>query len=306
MKRRTFVESVVASGASLALAESGLAQTNSGTAIPATEVSETTPQSGYAPVNDLQMYYEIHGSGGVPIVLLQGSYMSTGAMEFLLSGLAKTRQVIATDFQGHGRTADVDRPLTYEQMADDVAGLMEHLGIAQADIVGYSMGGATGLRLAIDRPELVRKLVAISAHFRLDSIYPEVLAGIAEVKPEIMMGTPWYEEYYAPVAPRPEDFPILVEKLKELDATEFDWSQEIVAITAATLLIYGDADVIQPEPMVELFRLLGGGVPGDLTGLPKARLAILPGTTHVGVMNRADWLLPMITEFLDEPMPEDG
>jgi pimeloyl-ACP methyl ester carboxylesterase len=306
MKRRTFVASVAASGASLARAESGLAQTDSGTATPVTEASKTAPQSGYAPVNDLQMYYEIHGSGGVPIVLLQGSYMSTGAMAFLLSGLARTRQVIATDFQGHGRTADVDRPLTYEQMADDVAALMEHLGIAQADVVGYSMGGATGLRLAIDRPELVRKLVAISAHFRLDSIYPEVLAGIAEVTPEIMMGTPWYEEYYAPVAPRPEDFPILVEKLKELDATEFDWSQEIDAIAAPTLLIYGDADVIRPEYMAELFRLLGGGVPGDLTGLPKARLAILPSTTHVGVMNRAGWLLPMITEFLDEPMPEEG
>ena len=195
MKRRTFVASAAASAASLALAESGLAQESAGTATPATEASETTPQSGYAPVNELQMYYEIHGSGGVPIVLLEGSYMSTGGMEFLLSRLAQTRQVIATDFQGHGRTADVDHPLTYEQMADDVAGLMDHLGIAQADIVGYSMGGATGLRLAIDRPELVRKLVAISAHYRLDSIYPEVLAGIAEVTPEIMMGTPWYQEY---------------------------------------------------------------------------------------------------------------
>jgi pimeloyl-ACP methyl ester carboxylesterase len=308
MKRRMFVASVAASVASAALAESGLAQESAGTATPAAEgerMTQTDMQSGYAPVNDLQMYYEIHGRGGVPIVLLQGSYMSTSGMEFLLSGLAKTRQVIATDFQGHGRTADVDRPITYEQMADDVAGLMDHLGIAQADIVGYSMGGATGLRLAIDRSELVRKLVALSAHFRLDSIYPELLAGIAEVTPEIMMGTPWYEEYYAPVAPRPEDFPVLVEKLKELDATEFDWSQEIEAIAAPTLLIYGDADVIRPEPMVELFRLLGGGMPGDLTGLPKARLAILPSTTHVGVMNRADWLLPLITEFLDEPMPED-
>jgi pimeloyl-ACP methyl ester carboxylesterase len=318
MKRRMFVASVAASGASLALAEPGLAQTASGTATPMTETGESTPRSGYAPVNGLQMYYEIHGSGEtppsgggglggeVPVVLLQGSYMSTGAMEFLLSGLAETRQVIATDFQGHGRTADIDRPLTYEQMAADVAGLIEHLGIEQADIVGYSMGGAVGLRLAIDRPELVRKLVAISAHFRLDSLYPEILAGIAQVTPEIMMGTPWYEEYYAPVAPRPEDFPILVEKLKELDATEFDWSQEIDAIAAPTLLIYGDADVIQPEYMVELFQLLGGGVPGDLTGLPKPRLAILPSTTHVGVMNRAGWLLPMVTEFLDEPMPEAG
>jgi pimeloyl-ACP methyl ester carboxylesterase len=193
MKRRTFVAGVAASGAAGALAESGLAQTNSGTATPADEgemMTQTGMQSGYAPVNGLEMYYEIHGSGGVPIVLLEGAYMSTGGMEFLLSGLAESRQVIATDFQGHGRTADLDRPLTYEQMADDVAGLMEHLGIAQADIVGYSMGGAAGLRLAIDRPELLRKLVPVSGHYRLDSLYPEVLAGIAEVTPEIMMGTP--------------------------------------------------------------------------------------------------------------------
>ena len=309
MKRRTFVASVAASGASLALAESGLAQTDAGTATPATEGDDERNQRRRPATPRSMTSRCTTRSTAVAACRLCCSRAPTcrpARWSFSCHGLAKTRQVIATDFQGHGRTADVDRPLTYEQMADDVAGLMEHLGIAQADIVGYSMGGATGLRLAIDRPELVRKLVAISAHFRLDSIYPEVLAGIAEVTPEIMMGTPWYEEYYAPVAPRPEDFPILVEKLKELDATEFDWSQEIDAIAAPTLLIYGDADVIQPEPMVELFRLLGGGVPGDLTGLPKARLAILPSTTHVGVMNRADWLLPMITEFLDEPMPEEG
>ena len=306
MKRRTFVARVAASGASLALAESGLAQTDSGTATPATEASETTPQSGYAPVNDLRMYYEIHGSGGVPVVLLHGAYMHTGLMEFLLSGLANTRQVIAVDLQGHGRTADVDRPITYEQMADDVAALMAHLGIAQADIVGYSMGGSTALLLAMRHPERVHKVVVASGQYRLDGLYPEMIAGIAEFTTEMMLATPWYEEYAA-VAPNPEDFPTLFEKLKRLDAEEFAWDEaQIAAIAAPTLLIYGDADVIRPEHMVDLFRLLGGGVPGDLTGLPKARLAILPSTTHVGVMNRADWLLPMITEFLDEPMPEEG
>jgi pimeloyl-ACP methyl ester carboxylesterase len=310
MKRRAFVASVAASGASVALAESGLAQTDSGTAIPVTEeneVTDTATETGYAPVNDLQMYYEIHGSGGVPVVLVHGAYMTTGLMEFLLSGLATTRQVIAVDLQGHGRTADVDRPLQYEQMADDVAALMEHLDIAQADIVGYSMGGSIALQVAMHHPERVRKLVAASGQYRLDGLYSEVIAGIAtNSTPELMMGTPWYEAYAA-VAPNPEDFPTLVEKLKRLDAEEFAWDeQQIEAIAAPTLLIWGDADVIRPEHMVELFRLLGGGVPGDLTGLPKARLAILPSTTHVGVMNRADWLLPMITEFLDEPMPEEG
>jgi pimeloyl-ACP methyl ester carboxylesterase len=308
MKRRTFVASVAASGASVALAESGLAQTDSGTATPAAEgegMTQTDMQSGYAPVNSLQMYYEIHGSGGVPVVLLHGAYMSTGMMAWLLSELAKSRQVIAVDLQGHGRTADIDRPLQYEQMADDVAALMEHLGISQADVVGYSMGGSTALLFAMRHPERVRKMVVASGQYRLDGLYPEVIAGIAEFTIEMMLATPWYEEYAA-VAPNPEDFPTLFEKLKRLDAEEFAWDvAEIEAIAAPTLLIYGDADVIRPEHMVELFRLLGSGVPGDLTGLPKARLAILPSTTHVGVMNRADWLLPMITEFLDEPMPEN-
>jgi pimeloyl-ACP methyl ester carboxylesterase len=144
----------------------------------------------------------------------------------------------------------------------------------------------------------------MSAGYRLDGMYPEVIAGIAGITPEVFYGSPWYEDNYAAVAPHPEDFPVLVEKLKRLDAEEFDWSQEIEAIAAPTLLVFGDADVLRPEHMVELFRLLGGGVPGDLTGLPKARLAVLPGTTHVTVMNRIDWLLPMITEFLDEPAPE--
>ena len=265
---------------------------------------DTASQTGYASVNGLDMYYEVQGSGGVPVVLLHGAYMATGAMQPLLSDLAKSRQVIAVDLQGHGRTADVDRPLQYEQMADDVAALMDHLGIDQADIAGYSMGGGVGLQLAIRHPERVRKLVAMSAGFRLDGMYPEVIAGIAEITPEVFYGTPWYDENYAAVAPRPEDFPVLVEKLKRLDAEEFDWSQEIKGIAAPTLLVFGDADVLRPEHMVELFRLLGGGVPGDLTGLPKARLAVLPGTTHVTVMNRGAWLLPMITEFLDEPTPE--
>ncbi len=267
-------------------------------------MTDTALQTGYASVNGLDMYYEIHGGGGVPVVLLHGAYMSTGAMQPLLSDLAKSRQIIAVDLQGHGRTADVDRPLQYEQMADDVAALMEHLGVSQADVAGYRMGGSIALQVAMRHPDRVRKVVAASGQYRLDGLYPEVIAGIADITPEIFYGTPWYEENYAAVAPRPEDFPVLVEKLKRLDAEEFDWSQEIEAIAAPTLLVFGDADVLRPEHMAELFRLLGGGVPGDLTGLPKARLAVLPGTTHVTVMNRIDWLLPMITEFLDEPMPE--
>ena len=307
MKRRMFVAGATATGLSLVGGVAGLAQEQAGTATPASggeTVTQAGVESGFAPVNGLQMYYEIHGSGREPVVLIHGAYMTTGLMEFLLSGLATTRQVIAIDLQGHGRTADVDRPITYEQMVEDVAALMDYLGIARADIVGYSMGGSIALLLAMRHPDRVRKVVAASGQYRLDGLYPEVIAGIAEITPEVFYGTPWYEENYAAVAPRPGDFPALVEKLKRLDAEEFDWSQEIREIAAPTLLVFGDADVVRPEHMAELFRLLGGGVPGDLTGLPKARLAVLPGTTHVTVMDRIDWLLPMITEFLDEPSPE--
>lgn len=308
MKRRTLVAGAAATGISLVSGGGGLAQEGAGTATPASgeAVSPAGVESGYAPVNGLQMYYEVHGSGGVPVILLHGAYMTIASMSWLLPALAQTRQVTAVEFQGHGHTADVDRPLKYEQLADDVAALMDHLDIAQADIVGYSMGGSVALQQAMRHPDLVRKVVVASGQYRLDGLYPEAIAGIAELTSEIMMGSPWYAEY-ASVAPNPDDFPILVEKLKRLDAEPFAWDEEALeAITAPTLLIIGDSDVIRPEHTLELFRLLGGGIPGDLTGLPRARLAVLPGTTHLTVMNRIDWLAPMITEFLDEPMPEAG
>jgi pimeloyl-ACP methyl ester carboxylesterase len=182
---------------------------------------------------------------------------------------------------------------------------MEHLGIAQADVVGYSMGGNTGVQLANRRPDLVRKLVAISANYRLDGYYPEVLTGIEQITPEVFAGTP-FEAAYLRNAPNPEGFPTLVEKLRDLDTTEFAWPEEdIQGIAAPVLLIYGDADAIRPEHMVAFFRLLGGGVPGDLAGLPKSQLAILPGTTHVTViLENTDRLVDMAKAFLDAPLPE--
>jgi pimeloyl-ACP methyl ester carboxylesterase len=251
------------------------------------------------------MYYEIHGEGE-PLVLLHGAYMTIEGMAPLLGPLASYRQVIAPELQGHGRTADVDRPITYEGMADDTAALLDRLEIERADIVGFSMGAGVGLQLAIRHPERVRKLVAMSAGYRLDGMYPEVIAGIAtNSTPELMMGTPWYENY-ASVAPNPDDFPTLVEKLKRLDTEPFAWDEEaLAAITAPTLLIYGDADIVRPEHAAELYRLLGGGVPGDFVGLPPSQLAILPGTTHVGVVREgADLLLVIVPPFLDAPMPE--
>jgi pimeloyl-ACP methyl ester carboxylesterase len=257
----------------------------------------------YAEVNGLEMYYEIRG-GGRPLVVLHGAYMTIGTMGPLVPALAETRQVVAVELQGHGHTADVDRPLSYEQMADDTAALLRHLGIEDADIFGYSMGGGVALQVAIRHPVLVRKLVVASASYTSDGIYPEVLAIIETITPETFAGTPWLEEY-ARVAPNPDHFPTLVAKLKRLDAEVYAWPPETVqAIAAPTLLIIGDSDVVRPEHAVELFRLRGGGVAGDLAGLPKAQLAVLPGTTHIGVMERADLLLGMVPAFLDAPMPE--
>jgi len=249
------------------------------------------------------MYYEVHGQGR-PLVLLHGAYMFTGAMEPILSELAKTHQVIAFDFQGHGRTADIDRPITYENLADDTAALMDYLGVEQADVFGFSMGASTGLRLTLRHPEKVRKLVAASGQYRLDGMYPEVVSMIAQITPEVFIQSPFYDAYAA-IAPDPSQFPQLVEKLKTLDAVDFAWPEdEIAAISQPVLLIYGDADVIRLEHAVALFRLLGGGVPGDLTGLPKSQLAILPGTTHLTVLTHFPWLASMVDEFLAAPIAE--
>jgi pimeloyl-ACP methyl ester carboxylesterase len=267
-------------------------------------MTEGTPlQSGYAPVNGLQMYYEVHGAGE-PLMLLHGAYGAIDLWGPILPSLAEHRQVIAVEQQAHGHTADIDRPLTYEQMTEDTAALMRHLGIENADVFGYSMGGNIGLQLAMRHPDLVRKLVAISANYRSDAYYPELLDLIQTITPEVFAGSP-LEVSYLRNAPNPDNWPVLIDKLKQLDAQEFAWPEEqIRAIAAPTLLVMGDSDAMRPEHMVELFRLLGGGVPGDLTGLPKSQLAVVLGATHVSlVTERADLLLAVSTAFLDAPMP---
>jgi pimeloyl-ACP methyl ester carboxylesterase len=263
----------------------------------------------YAEVNGLRMYYEIHGTGA-PLVVLHGAYMTIDAMGEVVPGLARSRRVVAVELQGHGRTADIDRPLSYEAMADDVAALIEHLGIEEADVFGYSMGGGVALQVAIRHPEVVRKLVVVSASYTSDGMHPELLEMIPSITPEVFAGTP-IEEDYLRTAPNPADFPTLVAKLKRLDMEPFAWPQEdIRGISAPTLLIVGDSDAIRLKHVLELFGLLGGGVMGDLSGLPKSQLAVLPGTTHFippgsGMLDRADWLLSMIPQFLDAPVPED-
>jgi pimeloyl-ACP methyl ester carboxylesterase len=263
----------------------------------------TQAQTGYAQVGDLNMYYEIHGTGR-PLILLHGAYMTIDGMGPLLPGLAGTRQVIAAEMQGHGRTADIDRPITYEQMADDAAGLARVLGIDSADVVGYSMGGGVALQVALRHPELVRRLVLASAGFASDAMPPEALAMFPSITPEMFAGSPIEQEYLR-LAPNPGDFPKLVEKLKQLDTTDFAWPKDdIRAIAAPTLIILGDSDGVRLEHAVEFFKLRGGGVMGDLSGLPESQLAVLPGTTHYvppgsGLLDRHEWLLAMVPPFLD-------
>ena len=266
------------------------------------------PKGNYAEVNGLRLYYELHGTGQ-PLVVLHGAYMTIETMGEIVPSLAQTWKVIAVELQGHGHTADIDRPLSYEQMADDVTALLAEIGIDKADVFGYSMGGGVALQIAVRHPGVVRKLAVASAPYTSDGMYPELLAMIPTITPEAFAGSP-IEEAYLRTAPNPEDFPNLVAKLKQLDMEPYAWPPEdIRGILAPTLLIIGDSDGTRLEHAVEMFRLLGGGVFGDIVGLPKSQLAVLPGTSHFvppgsAVLDRADWLVAMIGEFLDAPMPE--
>src|SRR5258706_3604660 len=260
---------------------------------------------GYVDVNGLQMYYEVHGKGQ-PLVLLHGAFSGVGtSFGGLIPELAKTRQVVAFELQAHGHTADIDRPLTLEGLADDTAAAIKELGLEPADLFGYSMGAGVALHAVIRHPEVVRKLVFASGTYTLRGIQPGLMENMENMKPEMMYGSPWHEEYMR-IAPHPEDFAKLFAKKTEMDRQTKDISAEsIKAIKAPTLLIIGDSDLTLPEHAVEMFRLLGGGVFGDTpAGLPHSRLAILPGTSHVGVASRTDLLIPMITAFLDKPMQD--
>lgn len=264
----------------------------------------TTPgQTGYASVNGLEMYYEIHGTGQ-PLVLLHGAFSAIGtSFDALLPALATTRQVIAFELQGHGRTADIDRPLSLEQLADDIAAAIQQLGLKQADIFGYSLGAGVALHVAIRHPEVVRKLVLASVTYNMSGFHPGLMEGMENMTADAMVGSPWHAEYLR-IAPHPEAFDALFAKKAQMDRGIKDLPAEtIAAITAPTLLIVGDSDIIRPEHTVDMFRLLGGGVAGDIAGLPKSQLAVLPGTTHVTLVQRADLLLAIIPPFLDAPMP---
>lgn len=265
----------------------------------ATSIAFRTPaESGYADVNGLKLYYEVYGAGR-PLVLLHGGFAVISMFGPLLPALAETRQVIAVEMQAHGHTADIDRPLTFEQMADDTAALITHLGLKTADVLGYSLGGGVALQTAIRHPDIVRKLVVVSAPYKRDGWYPEVLIGMEALNAEMMTGTVLYQAYTS-VAPHPKDWSKLTDKTRQLLGQAYNWAQDVAAIKAPTLIVVGDADSVSPAHAVEMFGLLGGGqADGTIREAPPVHLAVLPGTTHYTILNRLDLLLPIMRTFLD-------
>ena len=216
--------------------------------------SQTKGTGQYVDVNGLHMYYETHGSGR-PLILLHGGLGSGEMFGPVLAQLARNRQVIAPDLQGHGRTADIDRPIDTALMADDIAGLIDHLGIGPVDVVGYSLGGGVALQTAFKYPDKVRRLVAGSANIRRDAIYPEMLEQQLQVgaaAAEFMKETPMYQ-LYQQVAPRPEDFGRLLDKMGAAMARDFDLSEQVRALRVPTLILCADADMAPPSHYVEVF-----------------------------------------------------
>lgn len=252
----------------------------------------------------LKTYYEIRGHGQ-PLVMLHGGAGSTEMFSNVLPSLSEGRQTVAADLQAHGRTADIDRPLRYELMADDVAELIKHLGLRHPDLMGYSLGGGVALRTVIQHPAVVRKLVLVSTPFRRDGWHPEIQEAMGQSGPEnaeALKQTPMYQ-IYSRIAPRPEDWPLLLTKLGEMLRRGYDWSDEVKGIRAPTMLVVGDADSVRTAHAVEFFELLGGGrVDGgwDGSGISNARLAILPGVTHYSILS-APALASTVRVFLDAP-----
>ena len=256
-------------------------------------------RTGYAPVNGLNLYYEIHGTGD-PLILLHGGVGGIVMFGPNLTALSEKRKVIAVELQGHGRTADINRPLSFEAMADDIGALIKYLGIEKTDVMGYSLGGGVALQTAIRHPGAVRKLVVVSAPFKRDGFYPEVLAVMAQMGPSAAKGmtqSPLYQIY-------PNvNWARLFGKLGELLRKDYDWSKEVAAIKAPTMIVFADADAVRTAHILEFFGVLGGGQKDaglDGSGRPANQLAILPGLTHYNISS-APGLAAVVTPFLDAP-----
>ena len=257
------------------------------------------PTTGYAPVGGLKMYYEIHGSGE-PVVLLHGAFMAiSGDWNYWINELSKTRKVIAVEMQGHGRTADISRDLTYENLADDVAGLLDYLKIPNADIMGYSLGGGVAMQCAIRHPEKVRKVVSISTPFRRDGWVKEANDAWPNFTSEVLKGTPAETEWIK-LNPKPGGFPDFFNHIKAMALRPYDFGADKLKGTKAPMFfIHGDADGVRLDHIAEMYRLKGGEIFGDMSPRSASRLAILPNTTHVTLLGRMSEIVPMVNDFLD-------
>jgi pimeloyl-ACP methyl ester carboxylesterase len=258
------------------------------------------PVTGYAPVNGLKMYYEIHGKGE-PVVLLHGSFMTLTNFNWpaMIAALAKSRQVIAVEMQGHGRTADIDRDFSYDNLADDIGALLDYLKIAKADIVGYSMGASVAMNMAIRHPNQVRKVVSISGVFRANGWVQEILDAYPHFTAEAFKGSP-IEVEYRKLSPTPDEFPNFIQRAISMDLKPYDFGADKLKATPAPIFfIHGDADGVRLEHIAEMYRLKGEEIMGDMRPRSASRLAVLPDTTHVTLMQKVDVIVPMINEFLD-------
>lgn len=254
-------------------------------------------------VKGMQMYYEVSGSGD-PLIVLHGAYMNIPEMGAIIPRLAKTHKVYALEFQGHGRTTDIDRPITYPNLADDVAAFMDAVGVPKADVFGYSMGAATALQLAIRHPAKVNKLVAASVAYDAKGWQPEFTAFIPQMTVEMFLQMPFAKEY-PKLAANPNGFPELVRKLIALEKEPMAWEADVKAMKTPVLIITGDADVATLEHSVAMFRLLGGGGMGDMgKPLPASRLAVMPATSHTAVITQPDLLHAFIEPFLKGQTPK--
>jgi pimeloyl-ACP methyl ester carboxylesterase len=267
-----------------------------------------TPNSkGYADAAEgLRVYYEVFGKGE-PIVVLAGGFGNTTSMAPTIGPLSRERQVIGIDLEGHGRTALRKTPMSHDRNGDDVAAVLSHLKIAKADVAGYSHGGDAAIRMAIRHPERVRNLIVISTAAERDGWYPEALKGmeaVSSAQAKEMQKTPLYLQYYAPVAPHPEQFPVLLDRMGELMKKDYDWRPEIAKLRVPTLLLFADHDAISMRHIAEFFALFDGGVrDAGWEGKPKyarARLAIVPGYTHYNFGMGPD-VARVIETYLDQP-----
>jgi pimeloyl-ACP methyl ester carboxylesterase len=257
----------------------------------------------YANVNGMKMYYEVSGKG-YPLIALHGVYMNIISLAEIILKLARTHKVYALEFQGHGRTTDIDRPLTYPNLADDVAAFMDAVGLKKVDVFGYSMGAEVGLQLAIRHPEKVNRLIIAGVAYDFEGWQPEFKAAIPQMTVEMFVNTPFAEDYRK-IAPNPDGFPALVQKVIALQKALMAWGEDVKKLKIPVLIIAGDADGVTLEHTIAMFRLLGGGVIGDMgKALPNSRLAIMPATSHTAVITQTDLLLAFIEPFLKGETPK--